>query len=187
MPFVIFATSAVQEARPGHPYEEGKDYEEVDAFDYLSRAEYEAPDAVVEDRAFVVPHYLKKKAHFTAELAALTKTFNLEKRRVLSNQAALDWVYLEEVEYLAGELLSQQAGKKKSVNVGCGTVGWRKDTKIVVNKDYEQEAVAWCLEHGHEDAVKVQETIFKKALPVGETIPGVTWPSGQVFFARPAK
>ena len=186
MPWVIYATAEVQLEEPGHPYLEGKDYELVPEWAYLSQVEFETEEEI-EDRKWVVRHYLQKKAHYAAELAALQSVFNSEKRRLTSQQACLDWRYLEEVEFLAGELLSEQGGKKKSVKQSFGTVGWRKDTKIVVSKDREQELVNWLEDNGYHCAVKIEKSVYKKHLPEVEALPGVTFPSGQVFFARPAK
>ena len=184
MPYVILSTSeVVEELPPG--IREG-DYAEVDPFDFLSRPEYES-DVEPEDESWKVAHYLKKKGHLQAELASLVATFNLEKRRIESTLTCLDYRYLEAVEFLAGELLSAQGGKKKSVNHEFGKVGWRKDTKIVLVKDREEEVVAWCEANGYAAAVKVEKTVRKRELPTDEEIPGVVWPSGQIFYARPAK
>ena len=160
-------------------------YEEVPGVEFMSPAEFALPDVEIEDRSWVVSWYLKRRAEIEGRVAARKASFDAGVREDKSALLCLDYRYLDEVEHLAGELLVAQPGKKKSVNVEFGKVGWRKDTAILVTD--EESVIAWCLEQDVKHAaVKTTLSVLKKQLPKGEKIPGVIWPSGDTFFARPS-
>ena len=80
---------------------------------------------------------------------------------------------------------------KKSVDLGVGSLGWRKTPQRVVLPDDETDLLAWCREHCRQ-AVRVVESVDRAAVrkyvtETGELPPGCSIEEPKnVFYAKPS-
>ena len=126
----------------------------------------------------------KVQAQIAAERIALKAMFKVRMGILDSREAGLEWKFGPRLQAHVEAQLAEQGGRRKSIAFAYGSAGFRKSRRLEVHD--EEAAIEWA-EDNAPDAIKINTSLLKSALPEGVEVPGVELIEGDEFWIRPAK
>ena len=142
----------------------------------------EPAEASQNDAEWLGDWYTQQTVSIEAERRALKEQYKLRMAQLDSRENGLRFAWGERLERVVADDLI--GSKRRSINYGYGTCGFRKSKKVeVTDKD---AAIEWAEDYCPA-AVKVSTSLLKSELPKDQEIPGVERIERDEFFVRAAR